>query len=351
MLKAQINTKTILKNIKIVRGHLGEGVRLCAVVKANAYGLGDVLIAKIVSAAVDWFAVARMSEALRLREAGISHPILLFGICDDVKKAVQNNIIVSVNSLSEMQHICTALEGQECKLRIHIKVNTGMNRYGITSPWQLRSILALAARTNTVIVDGLYTHMSHETDNTACIERQLQKFVPFRAMLKRSHPRAIIHAACSGSFHYKPSQFDMVRIGKSMYGGFDGYKTAITLTSKVTAVQHVPRGSGVNYNARWVAECPTTIGVVPCGYADIGSLCFHASHVMVGKHLCPIIGVVCMDTFAVDVTGMPCPLGKVVRILGPDAGISIMDFVKKSGRSACPLLCSLNFNRTVIRIL
>ena len=344
MIKARINFKTIHRNLKTLRTKLNPGVKVCAVVKANAYGLGDIQITKAIDAHIDWYGVAKISEAVRLREmAGITKPILLFGVCDDYKTAANHNLTVTVSTFEEMQAVCNAAT----KIHVHIKVNTGMNRFGINSPWQLKKLLGMAEQHPGVIIGGLYTHMSHEMDNLPVIERQLKKFVPFRAMMRRYHPRAIIHAACSGSSEYKPAQFDMVRVGKAMYGGYYGYQTAITVTAKICAVQHIQKNCGVSYNAKFIALSPIQIGIVSCGYADCGYLNFgHTTHVHVGKVPCKIIGAVCMDTFVIDVTDLPNPLGKTVTLIANNNKSSLMNFVKENGKSACPMLCSLNFSRT-----
>jgi len=215
MLKMQINLKTVRRNIKAMRAKLNPGVRFCAVLKANAYSLGDVTIARAIHDDVDWFAVAKLCEGVALREAAhVKKPILLFGVCDDIKTAIKHKITVSVNSLEEMQRVCD-IARETGKIHVHIKVNTGLNRFGITTPWQLRTMLTLANQSPEVIVGGLYTHMSHETDNISEVDRQLKRFVPFRAIMRRYNPCAIIHAACTGAAEYQCAQFDMVRIGKA----------------------------------------------------------------------------------------------------------------------------------------
>jgi len=350
MLKARINTKTIHRNLKTLRAKLNPGVKVCAVLKANAYSLGDIQIAKAIDAHVDWFATAKISEAIRLREmAGVTKHILLFGVCDDIKAAIAQNITVTVSTFEEMQNVCDAVSVLRARIHVHIKVNTGMNRFGITSPWQLKKLLTMADGYPEIIIGGLYTHMSHEMDNQPVIDQQLKRFTPFRAMMRRHHPRAIIHAACSGSSEHQPAQFDMVRVGKALYGGYYGYRTAITLTAKICAVQNVPKNCGVSYGAKFIAPHPMTIGIVSCGYADCGFLNLgYTTHVYVGKTPCKIVGAVCMDNFAIDVTNITNPLGKSITLIADNNKSSLVNFIQESKRSACPLLCSLNFNRTEV---
>jgi len=350
MIKAVINFKTILWNIRKLKKHLLPGVKFCAVVKANAYSLGDVVVAREIQAEADSFAVANIKEAVRLREGGIKKPILLFGPCPDFKTAIQRNITVSIHSTAEVKALCKALQGMHpAKCKIHIKVNTGMNRYGLSSVWQLRSILAAAEKCSNIIVDGLYTHMAFETDKKSEIDAQLKKFTPFRSVMRTHHPRATIHASCSGSAEYLPAQFDMVRIGKIMYGGFNGYRTAIKITSKINAVQNLSAGAKVGYNGMAVALNTTVCGVVPCGYADLAHFNFgNTHHVLVDGVACKVLGRVCMDTFMIDVTGVKSPLGKTVTILADQKGLGIMEVCRTTNTIACDLLCGFNFGRTEV---
>jgi len=350
MIKAIIDFKTVHWNIRKLKKQLLPHVRFCAVVKANAYSFGDVVVARGIESEVDSFAVANIKEAVRLREGDIKKPILLFGPCPDFKSAVRHNITVSIHSTAEVKALCKALQGMHpAKCKIHIKVNTGMNRYGLSSVWQLRSVLTAAEKCTNIIVDGLYTHMAFETDKRGDIDTQLKKFTPFRTVMRTYYPKAIIHAACSGSAEYLPAQFDMVRIGKTMYGGFNGYRTAIKVTSKINAVQNLSAGAKIGYNGLAVATRPMVCGVVPCGYADLAHFNFcNAHHVLVDGVQCKILGRVCMDTFIIDVTGVKLPLGKTVTIIADQKGLGIMDISRTTNTIACDLLCGLNFERTEV---
>jgi len=362
MIKAVINFKTIHWNIRKLKKHLMPGVKFCAVVKANAYSFGDVVVARQIEAEVDSFAVANIKEAVRLREGDIKKPILLFGPCADFKTAIQRNITVSIHNVAEVNALCKALQGMHpSKCKIHIKVNTGMNRYGLSSVWQLKSVLSAAEKCSSIIVDGLYTHMAFETDKKSEIDAQLKKFTPFRSVFRHSYPRATIHAACSGSAEYLPAQFDMVRIGKTMYGGFNGYRTAIKITSKITAVQNLSAGAKIGYGGTAVAKSTMVCGVVPCGYADLAHFNFgNLHHVLVDNILCKIVGRVCMDSFMIDVTNIQAPLSKTVTIIADikdtggvkdsteQKGLGIMDVCRTTNTIACDLLCGFNFERTEV---
>jgi len=338
MIKATINLNTIKQNLKTLKQYLEPGVKICAVLKANAYGLGDITVARAIENQVDMFAIAHINEATRLRTAGITKPILLLGICQDIKAATRLGLIISVNSINELKRL-----PKNCK--IHIKVNTGMNRYGISHIQELEQIIKMS-RENNIYIEGLLTHMAYETDNIPQIDKQLERFKPFRELFKTHFPHGIVHAAPAGAAHYKPAQFDMVRVGKCLYGGFDGYQTALTITAPIVTNQNLKPGDTVGYNATFTAPDHMRIGIVACGYADCTNIGFsNTGHVLVGKTPCKILGRICMDSFMIDITNVH---GKTATIIAPKNGVQIMDHVKQTGVIACNILCSLNFNRAEV---
>lgn len=317
--------------------------------KANAYSLGDIEIAQSICHVVDWFAVANIREGAHLRKGGITKPILLFGVCENFSAAITHNLTITIGSVGEMRALIKVLSNINKHVYIHIKVNTGMNRYGISSLWNLRTILDIAQSNPSIVIGGLYTHMAFECDNIPGIDSQLKKFLPFRKYFSSRYPNTLIHAACSGSAEYLPAQFDMVRIGKILYGGLDGYKTAVTIKSKITAIQNVSKASKIGYNGTHTMSCAGVIGVVPCGYADLTHFNFsNNAHVLVDNKLCRVVGRICMDAFMIDVTDIQKPLGKTVTVYADRKGITLMDRVSTTKTVTCNILCSFNFGRTEI---
>jgi len=329
-----IDYRTIVRNIKSLRAKLAPGVMFCAVIKSNAYGIGDVEVAKTIAPYVDMFAVARMSESIRLRETGdITRPILLLGPCEDFALAIKHSIAVTITSMEEMHSAARASLGG--KISIHIEINTGMNRFGINNLWHLRSMIRIASRHPNIEVAGLCTHMSSARE----IDAQLRRFAPYRAMIKRFYPRAIIHAACSEGIHHRGAHFDMVRIGKAMYGGIAGYKTALTLRARVVAIQQIAKGASIGYKSLFTANQTMTIGIVNCGYAVAGFLTLGVpTHVYIDKTPCKVLGSICMDTIFIDITHAPDSLGKSVTIISPTQN-TLSQLADKSGHSAAKILC------------
>ncbi|MCL2850812.1 MAG: alanine racemase [Firmicutes bacterium] len=348
----KISAKTILENIRTLKKNLEPNVQICAVIKANAYSLGDVEIAKILLPYVSCFAVAHLAEAKRLRDANITNQILLLGPCQDFKKALDLDLMISINSVSEAKNCVKVInEIQKQKLEPlnvhwHIKVNTGLNRFGISELNDLQSILNVAIKCSSIKLGALYTHLSYDEQNTNAVNEQLERFVPFKTLFKQYAQNGIIHAACSHTAHYNPAQFDMVRIGKSFYGGYHGYKTALDVKAKITATQNIKSGERVGYNGTFQATENMKIGVVACGYADIMDCNFaNKTYVYVDDVKCKIIGRICMDAFMIDVTQIKNPMNKMATIIANRPGITIMELCEKSDIIACDLFCGLNFGR------
>ena len=351
MTKAIINFKTIHKNIKNFRSQLHPKIKFCAVVKANAYSLGLIPISREIQNSVDYFSVACMGEALKLRTAGIKKAIILFGVCEDYKLALANNITISINSVKEMKCLVQYMSnlpkryrGKKCK--IHIKVNTGMNRYGISNIWQLKGIIQIIKENPKIQLEGLYTQLAHNMHDIDGINNALKRFAPFRSIAKSYSRKVIIHAACSNNYEHIGAQFDMVRIGKIMYGGHPAFKTAITITSKIVAVQTMAEGEKVGYNGTETVKRPTIAAVVPCGYADlIHYRCSNTYKVLVDGKLYKILGRVCMDAIIIDATDICNPLGKTVTIMDNKKGVTLMDMGTITNTNVCNILCSFNFDR------
>ena len=221
-----------------------------------------------------------------------------------------------------------------------------MNRYGISNVWQLKNIINIAKENPKIQLEGLYTQLAYSMHDIDGINMALKRFAPFRSIAKSYSRKIIIHAACSNNYEHLGAQFDMVRIGKIMYGGHPDFKTAITITSKIMAVQNMAEGERVGYNGTEAVTKPTVAGVVPCGYADlIHYRCSNTYKVLVDGKLCRILGRVCMDAIIIDVSDVREPLGKGVTIMDNKKGVTLMDMGTSTNTNVCNLLCSFNFNR------
>lgn len=332
MLSVQINLRTIVKNVATIKKHLRNGTKFCAVLKDNAYGLGLERIGCLLAPLVDYFAVISVNEGIILRQQGIKQDILILGICEDISAAIKHDLTITVESVAQAH----AIPKQQLHPRIHIAVNTGMNRFGLSSVHELRETLQTLAHER---IEGIYTHLAYESDCQQVVKKALDRFQKLTQICRKYFSNVIAHAGCSGTIDYPPAHFDMVRVGKALYGGIKITQTAVTVTSKIIAIKKIKPGATVGYGGTFVAKHPTIIGIVRGGYANgIPTQFSNTVNVMVGKQRCPIVGRVCMDYFFIDVSKVHRPLSQTVTILSPHKGQTLPDLATQSQMVTCNLL-------------
>ena len=304
--EARINLNAIAANVR----HLKElsGTNLLAVVKADAYGHGLVEVAQVaISAGATWLGVALLEEAITLRKAGITAPILAWLVPpgSDFNMAVKNNIDIAISSIVAFEEI-SKIGGRP---RIHIEIDTGMTRGGFLDQWQK----FLQSDFSTVEVVGLFSHFARadepdEKQNSHQRERFLEMFAELEAVGVHPQMRHLSNSAATLKDH--SSAFDLVRTGISMYGltpdismgdsAALGLQPAMKLRARLHLVKHVRANSPVGYGASEMTKVDTKLGVVAMGYADGIPRIAHDSGVFIDGKRAPIIGRVSMDQFVVD---------------------------------------------------
>ena len=313
----EIDLDAIGHNIRQLRNVIGEDVKLLAVVKDNAYGHGDIEVAKEVLAnGADYLGVATVDEGIGLRSSGIKAPVLVLNhvTLSDIKMAVENDLILSVYSLHIAELINQQAQLLKKKAKIHIKVDTGMNRIGyLCNENSLNEISAMAAFPN-LDLEGIFSHFATTNLNDDhYAEHQLQKFINFSEQLKdRGVSFAIRHMASSGLiFTLQEAYLDMVRPGIMIYGVHTApqfrdridLRPALSLKTHISQVKEIPEGSGVSYGLRWHAPKPSMIATLPLGYGrGIRRSYYDGGQVLIHGKRAPIIGTVCMDHMLVDVS-------------------------------------------------
>ncbi len=332
MLTVQVNLHTITKNVATIKKHLRSGTKFCAVIKANAYGLGLVRIGKLLAPLVDYFAVATVAEGVTLRQNGINQRILVFGVCDDIPTAIKYDLSITIENLTQARMIIK----NKLHPRIHLAINTGMNRFGFSSIHELREALQIFSHEQ---IEGIYTHLAYESNHITNIKSALSQFHKFTQVCHKYFPDVLVHAGCSGVIDYPAAHFDMVRIGKALYGGIKETQTALTVTSQIVAVKKIKPGATVGYNGTFVATSPSVVGIVRGGYANgIPTQFSNRVKVLVGKQACPIIGCVCMDYFFIDVSKVTNPLSQTVTIIAPQKGQTLLDIANQAKMITCDLI-------------
>ncbi|HEX5533773.1 MAG TPA: alanine racemase [Actinomycetales bacterium] len=333
--RAVVDLDAVTANTAALVEHAG-GTPVMAVVKADAYGHGAIPCARAaLRGGAEWLGVAQLSEALALRVAGISAPMLtwLFAPGDDLGPAIAADVDLSVSAPWALDAVLQGAAAAGRPARIHLKVDTGLGRGGSAArDWPELVKLAAAAQADGIVeVVGIWSHYafadapSHPTvrsQNTA-----LQEAVDVAASF--GVKPALRHVANSAATLTDPSaRFDLVRPGLAVYGlspvpqigdpAHFGLRPAMTLTAKLVLVKDVDAGQGVSYGHTYTTPRPSTLGLVPLGYAD--GIPRHASSsgpVLVAGQRLQIAGRVCMDQFVLDLGDAEAVAGDEVVLFGP----------------------------------
>lgn len=307
-----IDSDAIRQNMHQVKAHCQAAEDIFAVVKANGYGHGAVPIAKIaLEEGAKGCCVATIDEAIELREAGITAPILILGVVD-----VQYLPIISTYEfaipLATTQWLTEAIEWYthtpwENNIALHMAVDTGMGRIGFTTIESICDTVSRVTASEGFFIEGIFTHFStaDEADQTYT-KQQNQRFEEVLASLP-SRPR-YIHSANSASELWQESEGNLIRYGIALYGLNPSGNTlalpyplmpALELVSKVVQVKKVPKGSKIGYGATYEALEDEWIATIPIGYADGYIRKMQGFHVLIEGQYCEIVGRVCMDQIMV----------------------------------------------------
>ncbi|MFO7317477.1 MAG: alanine racemase [Bacilli bacterium] len=304
--KAIIDLDAIKYNVLQLKKHIQPNVKIIAVVKANAYGHGDVEVAKAaLEAGASMLAVATPEEALHVRKHLPTVDILVLGYSpvSFAEYAANENITLTVYSSDWVEE---AKKSCNKPLKLHIKVDTGMHRIGVTSEKELRSLYEKIQSAEQFILDGIFTHFATaDEEDDSYFQKQANRFEQFLKALPEK-PR-LVHVANTATALIKDArlQYDAVRFGISMYGLAPSefvksklpypLKPAFSLETELVAVKQIGPGESVGYGATFTAEQPTYIGTLPIGYADGLIRKYSGQDVLIDGKRVPIVGRICMD--------------------------------------------------------
>lgn len=309
----EIDLEALQANFAQVR-KLAPSSKVMAVVKANAYGHGLVTVSRCLEASgADFFGVAFVEEGVQLREAGVRTPILVLGglVGAQLRLFLENDIDIPASSLSKLEQIDAAAKAAGRKVRVHLKIDTGMERIGVHS-YNVREFFESAARCRHCEIVGLFSHFAVAESDPVFTRLQIERFLECSAEFERiCGYRPLRHLANSaGTVLYPESHLDMVRTGVLLYGISPDsamrlpveLRPVLSLKSRVVYFKVVRAGSGVSYGHTWRAPQDTRVVTVPIGYGDgfPRALSNRGSILVRGKR-CPIVGRVCMDQLMADI--------------------------------------------------
>jgi len=344
LLKAEIDLKAIAHNVKQLRRITHPKARLMAVVKANGYGHGAIEVAQCaLQNGAATLGVARIEEGIRIREAGIQAPILIFGytLPDRGVDLLEYELASCVYTVASARKLSRTAASLGKKIEVHLKVDTGMGRLG-QLPKDFKADHSTAINANDIEeplaiagldgleLEGIFTHFATaDSSDKSYAEKQLHLFINYLKRLRQAGLNPPVrHAANSAALIDMPqSHFDMVRPGIAIYGLYPSdevrknrvsLKPAMALKARIIHLKKVPAGFKVSYGVTHETQKPTTIATVPVGYADgLSRLLSSRGQMLVHGQRVPIIGRVCMDLTMLDVGGIEnVQLGDEVVIFG-----------------------------------
>ncbi len=332
--RADIDLAAFRGNLAAIRHHVTES-KLMVVVKADGYGHGMLACAREARAAgADWLGVATPAEALALRDAGDAGPMLawLYGPDEDLTDLVAADVDVSVQSLDQLSRLAAAAATAERRARIHLKIDTGLSRNG-ASPQTWPDVCAAAAEgeaAGAFQVVGIWSHFAAADEpGHPATDRQMDAFFDAEKVARAAglQPELRHLSNSAAALTIPEARLDLVRIGIAAYGidpapgiaSLAGVKLrpVMTLRAQLINVKELNPGDGVSYGWTWIAAEPTTVGLVPLGYAD--GIPRHAGDTArVGWRggQAPVRGRICMDQFVVDLGPHPASVGDDVIIFG-----------------------------------
>lgn len=325
----EVDVDAIASNIQIIRSHLADDVTLMAVVKADAYGHGAVQVARTAIAnGATYLGVASIAEAVELRDAGITAPILVmsYAPAETVRQAYQLDLTLTVFDLEQAERYEGEARSFSGKLKVHIKIDSGMGRLGILAEQAIHSFRHLGALSN-LDIEGIYTHFSVADSDDEYTSDQVETF---NQVVRPLHAVGIkvkyIHAANSpGTLATESNHFNTVRPGLILYGLsasenhplYEGLQAALTWKTSVLQVKTLPAGHPVGYGRTYYTKNEEKIAILPVGYADGFRRSPSWQYVLIHGQKAPIIGRVSMEKCAVNVTHINNVLaGDEVVLLG-----------------------------------
>jgi alanine racemase len=350
----EVDLGAVHQNVSLLKRITGATVM--AVVKANAYGHGIVEVARAALAGgAGWCGVARIEEALILRQAGIQAPILVTGYTaqESLAEAIDSDISLAVYAPEQADIFSNAARSSNSQLKVHAKIDTSMGRLGVFPEEGLPLIRRLNQLPG-LEVEGVFTHFaSADEPQNPSTDLAIDRFQRLLDELGAANLRPpLVHAANSATALYYPrARFDLVRCGISIYGLHpsseaplpSGFRAALAWKARLTSIKTLPPGHGVGYNARYVTKGYESIGTVSVGYAD-GFRRRLGNFVLVEGQRVPVVGGVCMDQCMLQLDQVPgARMGDEVVLIGQqgDSLITAEEVASAWGTVNYEVVCGL----------
>lgn len=358
---AEIDLDALAHNYLALKALIPKECKFLAPVKADAYGHGIVPVSrKLEALGCDMLAVACVTEAIELRQAGVQAPILCLGstLPEYIHLSVHNDVTQAVGDLESARALSDSALAAGLTAQVHIKLDTGMSRLGFF--WgrdgenagvldELCEVFSLPG----LVVSGMFTHFSDADGSEEYTMEQFTRFLDARdALAARGHTVPLLHCAASAATIAFPcTHMDMVRPGIALYGYYpdesledmvdEGLRPVMQVKSRIVAVRELPKDTCVSYGRTATLTRDSRLAVIPMGYGDgLPRLLSNQMSFLIHNKPCPIVGRVCMDMCMVDVTDVPeVRPGDVATIYGGELALRA---AKLTGTIVYELLCDVS---------
>jgi alanine racemase len=359
---AEINLTRLSQNLQAIRTHVAPA-RVMIVVKANAYGHGLAEVARHLGSQADYVGVAVLEEGIMLRRLGVEAPILVLGGIwgDQVPEYLLHALSLTASSVERLEQINAAAAQMGIRAKVHLKIDTGMERIGVHY-YSAQTLQEAALQCKNVEVEGIFSHFANaDASDLTHARLQLERFNEvLRFYDKNSLPMPIRHMANSAAIlQLKESHLDMVRPGIMLYGVYPSadvlrtvtVKPALAWKSRVVYFKVVRAGHPVSYGSTWQADHPVRIVTVPVGYGDgyFRSLSNQAQVIIRGRKY-PQVGRICMDQMMVNIESDSAFNGDEVTLMGESGGETITAEELADGAGTIPYEILTNINTRVPRV-
>lgn len=353
---AIVDLSRLRANLDAIRAHVTPA-RVMVTLKANAYGHGLEAIARALASRADAFGVALVEEGIALRRLGIENPILVMGgiWTRQIPLFLEHGLTLTVPSLARLRDIEEAAAARNAAARVHLKIDTGMERIGVHH-YHAEELLEAAARSTHIEVEGIYSHFaSADADDLTDARRQLARFEEVLSFYeRRSLPRPERHMANSAALlRMAESHMDIVRVGILLYGVYPSpgaprtveVRPALSWRSRVVYFKVVEAGSPVSYGGTWSSDQRVRVVTVPVGYGDgyFRSMSDKAEVLLRGKRH-PQVGRICMDQMMVNIEWGTGYNGDEVVLIGEQGAerITVEELAEWAGTVPWEILTAIN---------
>jgi len=341
--KMYVNLQNIKYNLERIKEKVNSTVTIIAMVKADAYGLGDIEVSKFLNTlGISFLGVAIVDEGVRLRKNSIDGDILVASqfLHEDIQNILDYNLTVSVSNIDLLKLLNEHAISQNKKVKVHIKVDTGMTRLGFNLDEIIDTVKYIRDNLTNILTDGIYTHLSSADTDDEYTLNQLNNFDNcIKSLTSNGYEFNYIHALnSSGLLKHPKFSYNAVRIGDLLYGyyphksliGSISLKPAVKITAPIINIREINSGCSISYSRTFESANNMKIATIQMGYADgLDRKLSNKLNVYIHDIPCKIIGSICMDMCMIDVTNVPTiQVGDYCTILDYDNSIyTIADII------------------------